>query len=280
MIGKRKYAISGFKTSDHAEDQGLGRRKRAAYKQHVSILKRSITQIFGAICGFEATSRSCFRLLLLGGLCCLWSCQFIHLSKQAETGESGEHQLSSALAVYRSGNYEKAEGLFNEVLISTRDENIARQALYGLACAQLMRADSSARYREAYGLWQTWYGLPAQIPPWEDPRLLGPVFDKLLFPGRERLNPPDHAALTGSNDEPLPPAYPPGSGATSADAMMTPEKKDLYRSLIQIKDEENQRLKSRLEELEKENQSLKQQLKAIEEIHQEINQKKKGIQQP
>ena len=219
------------------------------------------------------------QLSLLGVLLCLWGCQSIHDIQLAEPGPP-ENQLSTALAVFRSGNFEKAEELFNKVLMSTNDDDIARQALYGVACAQLMLADSSVRYREAYGLWQTWYGLPAQIPPWEDPRLLGPVFDKLLFPGRENLNPPDHTAPSISNDQLVRPAYPPGTGATSADAMMTPEKKDLYRSLIRIKDEENLRLKGQLEKMEKENQSLKQQLKAIEEIHQEINQKKKGIQQP
>ena len=220
-----------------------------------------------------------YQFLLLGGMLLLWGCQSVQLMRQAEPGP-GENQLNAALAVYRSGNYDKAEALFNQLLLSTDDDDVARQALYGLACARIMLADSSARYREAYGLWQTWYGLPAQIPLWEDPRMLGPVFDKLLFPGRESLKGPDQTLPSVSDDEPILFAYPPGTGAASADAMMTPEKKGLYRSLIHIKDEENRLLKEQLEKLKKENRSLEEQLKAIEDIHQEINQKKKGIQQP
>jgi hypothetical protein len=223
--------------------------------------------------------RLVYVLLLFGCLLCLWGCQSTEQLAPAKP-DPAENQIGAALAVYRTGNYEKAAELFNTVLMNTHDDDVARQALYGLACAQIMLADSSVRYREAYGLWQTWYGLPAQIPPWEDPRLLGPVFDKLLFPGRERKSPPNDDAPSGTQNEPVLPAYPPGKGDTSADAMMTPEERDLYRSLIRIKEEENIRLTDQLEKMAEENRSLKQQLEAIEEIHQEINQKKKGLQQP
>jgi hypothetical protein len=51
----RLEAIS--KIVDHAQEQGVSRRKSAAYVEYVSILRRLTTQLLGVRCIFEIASR-------------------------------------------------------------------------------------------------------------------------------------------------------------------------------------------------------------------------------
>jgi hypothetical protein len=193
---------------------------------------------------------------------------------------SDAQMLDRALTAFHSGGIEQAEKLFSELLMGTTDEEMARQALYGLACSRLVLADSAKDQMEAYGLWRAWYELPTGPPPGEDPRLLGPVFERLIPMPRAGSHLPEDgtAALSAGSPgfEDLPASLSPSAEGGRQDL----DREEDFRQLLPKLETEIEHLKAQLEKMRRENRALKKQLMAIEEIHKEISQKKKGIQEP
>jgi hypothetical protein len=90
---------------------------------------------------------------------------------------------SDAVNYYNAGEYEKAVREFESIRNITVSALMSRMALYGLACARLISAETPAAYLEAMSLWEGWV---QSAPPYrqdtENPALLAPVIkDKTIF---------------------------------------------------------------------------------------------------
>ncbi len=97
--------------------------------------------------------------------------------------------LNRGMEAFQTGDYRRAGELFERVRTSD-DPQVARNALYGLACTRLVLAETPAQYAAALILWQEWNRLAPLKYRDEDPRMLAPLLGRLLSPRAERKQPP------------------------------------------------------------------------------------------
>jgi TolA-binding protein len=89
---------------------------------------------------------------------------------------------TDALDAYHAGDYAASAQQFESIRETTTDEMMSRMALYGLACAQLMTAETPGDYREAVSLWELWvHSAPPHRQDAENPALLAPVIKEKMI---------------------------------------------------------------------------------------------------
>lgn len=182
-------------------------------------------------------------------------------------------RLESALAAYAEGRYADAEV---EFAAAVSDEALRRGARHGLACARIMGARTPEELASALAFRDAWQaGSAGPLGP-EDPRLYGPILERLA--AREPVpaspaNAPEPAPPPTADPEPPAaplPDPPPVDPAAAAD----------LRKRLARREAENRRLRRRMRGLETELRDLREKMEAIEAIHQDIYEKKKGIEEP
>ena len=207
--------------------------------------------------------------------------------------------LVVAIDFFKNKSYIQAEVLFKKLYEEARSPEIRRNALYGFACTQLALAQNDDELNEAFNLWYSWYKIPAETVSVEDPRLMEPVFEKIIS-RRWSLNnfgentirneptdifisndylPKSPANLTGnpSPDELNQEKETLGNNRIPIREVETPNPNMEIQYLLESREKEILKLRQQLGSMEKNIKSLKNQIHAIEEIHQEIFEKKKGM---
>lgn len=170
-----------------------------------------------------------------------------------------------AVAAYEAEEYAMAEKRFTDLRRRTMDKQLARMALYGMACTALMRAETPRDYQRALALWETWTQLAGPDYQRESPMLMKPLIrDKMLF---------SNIPLTTNGNDEIESA-PEGSRwmlINAANELGRVKKK------LAATEQMAQRRKKRIATLEKQIAELKRQIKALETIDQKIQKKKSAI---
>ena len=166
---------------------------------------------------------------------------------------------------FRKGDYNKAMALFEFLSESTGDETIYRKALYGLASTRLILAQNAGEFNEALDLWDCWsQQVPSEIE-MEDPRLMTPFLDRVgsFFGPEGKLKkegkPKDKTVYKNH--------------LVYRDAVV-------YKNLLEGKEKEIERLKSRIEAKERDVRRLRHQIESLEAIHLKFQEKQKEISSP
>ncbi len=174
-------------------------------------------------------------------------------------------KYNEAVEAYQLTEYLIAIQQFTAIREQTANPDMARMALYGLACSKLMAADSPQEYKEALALWETWVQCASNTHGAENPLLLAPIIrDKMLF-SHIPLAPDGVQAAT--EEETIPRWF-----MIQADRELQKMKKQLATA-DQNLDNKDKKIKA----LEKEIARLNQQIKDFESIDQKIQTKKSAI---
>lgn len=163
--------------------------------------------------------------------------------------------LKRAERALKAGNYEKALEIYRMLSQLARREKIRRQALYGLACTRLITADTPKEMETSITLWEAWSQLLPETLTREDPRLLTTVLEqkrKLIIESARNKSTQKTMTDNAGRDD----------------------------ALSREKDQEINKLKSRVNSLEQEIQILEHQLESLEAIDQKMQEKKKEFTSP
>ena len=207
-------------------------------------------------------------MLLSGGMV---GCQSMGIhpfqEKLVEPQKAIEKQFGLALDAYASADYKKAAKIFSSIREQSEDAVIARKALYGLACAELMMADNQDSFHEAITIWNNWVMLAMAIPEFhtvETPLLFAPIVnEKIVFSNRSI--PTEQTDAVSQH-------------LTFVTGRYTNLKNELARvqgELAAAKEQSAERQQT-IEILQQDILKLKDQIKAIELIDQKIQEKKKA----
>jgi len=156
-------------------------------------------------------------------------------------------ELEKALNFFNKFEFKPALQIYTDLTIHAKDTGISRKAFYGLACTRLILAENIKDFDEAIIAWNTWNRLYNKELGYEDPRMLSPYLLDTITPKKNNNN----------------------KETTKAAAP--------HRKLLRAKDNEINRLKSKLITMKNEVQTLKHQIESLEAIHQKIQEKKKEI---
>jgi len=206
-------------------------------------------------------------------LCCivLYGTGCSRLIGFQSTGTTGgpdntyREQYVLGINAYFADDHNIAAGVFLTVVENTSDPVLARKALYALACARFMLADSEDGFRTAMNYWQAWLRSAPQNWALENPLLFDPIVEKQLVAPYEGRDTVQHQI-----EEQAAPS------ATWNDIEMQGELVGIKEQLKAAKQQAAQRLDA-VRALEQENARLKEQIRAIELIDQKIQEKKTAI---
>lgn len=204
-------------------------------------------------------------VLLISAAGCHWPLQLGPAKVVSHPSPEALKAYHQAVEVYQNGDYAGAAKQFEQIREQTSNGTMARMALFGLACARLMIAETPEDYRSASDLWKIWVQSAPRNVEYENPLMFAPLIDeKMIF----------------SN---IPFASDPASAVD--------ETKKVPQWILVKANEELQNLKERvragnlaaqqsqkkINALEKEITKLKRQIKAMETIDQKIQKKKNAI---
>jgi hypothetical protein len=205
----------------------------------------------------------CLILIFLGGIG-LSACNT--LQKPQSTGSSSlarESELKTweeGMQAFNDGNYEKARVVFEALTESAETEGLRRRAFFALASTRLVLAQTPEEFSEAMSVWTCWSRQMPANPREEDPRMFTPFLLRLT---------------------------PPGTSETHLTQNHQPVKKVIVynnpggcKDLLQVKEKELDRVKSKLESREKEIRRLKHQIDSLEAIHLKYQERKQGVSSP
>ncbi len=205
-------------------------------------------------CGFFVLWLVIF-LLIPGPLAFSWAAGEKSATVESIRRDVERGALEEAINAFNARDYEKAKIGFEILSESSQSPEIARQALFGLASAKLVLANTSNEYEDAISSWKKWSG---QVDSWkggEDPRMITPFLLRLQ-PSIES----SAGSLSGTK------------GRWSA--------KDVdSKVILQTKEREMQTLRAKLEIREHEIRRLRHQLESLEEIHRKYQEKKQEVTQ-
>jgi TolA-binding protein len=202
-------------------------------------------------------------LILMTGCRLPWPSPGVQVPSQPAPDVRSQYQ--KALVTYQNGDYVAAAKQFETLRERVASGDMARMALYGQACAQLMAAQSPEGYQAALKLWQTWLSLAPQDLEYENPAMMAPlVSEKMLF-----------SNLPQSQD----------NGATNQDEkeltqwvlIKTRQELDNLKKKLALSEKASSQREKKISELEKEIARLKEQIHALETIDQKIQEKKSAI---
>jgi predicted ribosome quality control (RQC) complex YloA/Tae2 family protein len=181
-----------------------------------------------------------------------------------------DYQLyDNALSVYRSGDYEKAKGMFTALSSAGGSQKLKQRARLGEIACRLMLADTQADYTKAVGMWRDFVGSVKDHDTVWNPALLSPLIER---------RPPENTTLYIETPPPSPPKS--ASSGVSATQKRANRKMRGEISVLKKKAERTSELQRRLEKVEAENRTLKDKIKALEAIDQNIRKKKTEIAAP
>ena len=205
----------------------------------------------------------CLILIFLAGIG-LSACNTLQKSQSSGISSlSRESELKTwdeGMQAFDDGNYEKAQAVFEALTESAETESLRRGAFFALASTRLVLAQTPEEFSEAMSVWICWSRqLPAN-PAEEDPRMLTPFLQRLT---------------------------PPGAPETHLTQNQPPVRKIIVynspggcKELLQAKEKELDRTKSRLDAREKEIRRLKHQIDSLEAIHLKYQERKQGVSSP
>lgn len=228
----------------------------------------------------------------------LFSCMG-HLPGQYPSEKAEQKILADANNAFKNKSYINAEKLFKKLYGEAYSHDIRRNALYGLACTRFALAQNDDEFNQAFDLWYSWYQIPSGNISVEDPRMMEPVFEKIIshqwtFDTLNKKTATDETSDANINTDYLQ-KFPANLVEDVSEKQFSYEKPLVDKSRIPVKDIETSspgieiqylldsrekeilKLRQQLGSMEKNIKSLKNQIHAIEEIHQEIFEKKKGM---
>jgi hypothetical protein len=176
---------------------------------------------------------------------------------------------NNARAVYQSGNYLKAKGMFTALSAAGGSKKLKRRARLGEIACRLMLADTQEDYIQALGMWHDFVDTVKDRDTVWDPVLLRPLIGHRS---------PEDTTLYIEAPPPAPPK--PAPSAVSANQKKAGRKMRGEISQLKKKAERTSQLQRRLDKVEAENRTLKDKIKALEAIDQNIRKKKTEIAAP
>jgi hypothetical protein len=235
---------------------------------------------------------------MLGFLFQLLGCMGHLSTKQYPSGDEHQLILAEANNAFQNKAFFKAEELFRKLNGEAYNHDIRRIALYGLACTRFVLAENDRDLNLAFDLWYSWYKIPSENNSAEDPRMMEPVFEKIIshrwtFDAFSEKTFQDEAPDTYIHNEYLQPPSkhdesPSRKEFGSEKTMLNKNQMPIssietsgpvtdIQYLLESREKEILKLRQQLGSMEKNIKVLKNQIHAIEEIHQEIFEKKKGM---
>jgi hypothetical protein len=228
----------------------------------------------------------------------LFSCMG-HLPVRYSAENEDQQRLAEANDAFQNKAFLRAEELFGKLYAEAFSHDVRRVALYGLACTRFVLSKNDYELNQAFDLWHSWYKIPSENISIENPRMMEPVFEKIISQ-RWTLDTIHEKTLTDeASDTLMPTEYP---QKTPANLVENPTEKEFgyekptgdknqipingigtsasgieIQYLLESREKEILKLRQQLGSMEKNIKSLKNQIHAIEEIHQEIFEKKKGM---
>jgi hypothetical protein len=207
--------------------------------------------------------RSCLMLILLAGLG-LPACNTVQKPPPPQgnqvSRESELKALEEGMQAFDDGDYEKARVVFEVLTESTESEGLRRKAFFALASTRLVQAQTPEEFNEAMSIWLCWNRqLPDDLKE-EDPRMFTPFLLRLTPPGAQE------AHLTQSQ--------------TPVKKIIVYNNSGSCKDILQAKEKEMDRIKSKLESREKEIRRLKHQIDSLEAIHLKYQERKQGASSP
>lgn len=203
----------------------------------------------------------CIGLIMAAGGC-RWTWPFQEQVLDSGLSPSEMKRYHEAVNAYQASEYEVAGKRFSALREETANPVASRMALYGLACARLMMAQTPEDYRQALELWDTWLQCAPSKYDRENPILFDPIMEKkMIF----SLIP-----LKVDKDE---------GDQNASQWPMLRANNELQKLQFQLENAQ-QSIESRdikLKALEKEIDRLNEQIKALETIDQKIQKKKNSI---
>lgn len=205
----------------------------------------------------------CLSLLLLNG--CRDSWPFTPAKVDSAPSPAVMQQYRQAIAAFQKKEYLEAITSFEAIRTQTRDKRFALMALYGLANARLMAAETPEEYNNALLLWQNWIENAPTTYDYENPTMIDALIqEKMLF-----------SNIPLSTEQ---------TKETEQDSMVSRwlliESKlelDRVRSELSIAKRSLEKRQKKIRENEMEIAELKRQIKALEAIDQKIQKKKNAI---
>lgn len=198
-------------------------------------------------------------MLIVMRLCACTSLQTPPVAGSAQSRQGELKTWQDGVQAFHEGAYEKAQALFEMLSEHAELEGLRRQALFALAAARLMLAQTPEEFSQALYTWDCWSQQFPPDPAAEDPRMLTPFLQRLS---------------------------PPGSSEGQLKESPAPVKKIILHSpaackdLVQAKDKEIDRMKAKLDAREKEVRRLKHQIDSLEAIHLKFQERKQGVSSP
>ena len=212
--------------------------------------------------------RVSFCLICLG-VAMIAGCSNFWLFRQTQVAShpsaEAKRQYNQAVAAYMDKQYDTAAERFEAIRQQTTNKRFALMALYGLACSQLMAADSPGEYQEALILWDNWIQHVPDSCAYEDTALFDPLIrNKMLF---------SNIPMTADNEGIL------DLDATVPRWLFIRSQQELNRlnAEAEMARQSLERRQKQIQSLEREIDELKRQIKALETIDQKIQKKKNSI---
>jgi outer membrane protein assembly factor BamD (BamD/ComL family) len=202
-------------------------------------------------------------LILMTGCRLPWPSPGVQVPSQAAPDVRSQYQ--KAFVTYQNGDYVAAAKQFETLRERAASGNMARMALFGQACAQLMAAQSPEEYQTALKLWQTWLSGAPQDLDYENPAMMAPLIsEKMLFSNL----PQRQDDGTTAQDE---------KDVTQWVLIKTRQELDNLKKKLAQSEKSSSQSEKKISELEKEIAKLKEQIHALETIDQKIQEKKSAI---
>ena len=206
---------------------------------------------------------SCLTLILLAWLG-LSACNTLRKPPPSEGStvyrESELKAWKEGMQAFDEGDYEKARVVFEVLTESAETDGLRPKAFFALAATRLVLAQTPEEFNEAMSVWACW---SRQLPDDQsegDPRMLTPFLQRLT---------------------------PPGAPETHLTQSQTPVKKIIVynnpgacKDLMQAKEKEMDRIKTKLDAREREIRRLKHQIDSLEAIHLKYQERKQGASSP
>lgn len=165
------------------------------------------------------------------------------------------------LQAFENGDYQKAAAVFDLLSETAETNGLSRKAFFALACTKFILAQSPEEFKAALGIWDCWSRqLPEGLEGGEDPRMMTPFL--------ERLAPPGVPETPVAQEKPVVKKVIVYSHPTGC------------KDLLQAKDKEIERMRSKVEAREREVKRLKHQIESLEAIHLKYQERKQGVSVP
>jgi hypothetical protein len=220
--------------------------------------------IMGWIIHSDRLYCSCLTFILLAALG-LTACHSVQKPQPPEGNyiyrESELKAWREGMQAFDEGDYEKARVVFEVLTESAESETVRRNAFFALASTRLAQAQTPEEFNEAMSIWVCWSRQLPEDLGGGDPRMLTPFLQRLTPPGA----PETHLSQ---------------SSQTPVKKIIVYNNPGACRELVQAKDREMDRIKSKLEAREREIRRLKHQIDSLEAIHLKYQERKQGASSP